>query len=69
MLTVDDIEMIRRAYYVEHKSIRAIAQEQRHHRRVVREAISGASPPPRRYRQRTPRARPLLDPVTPTIDA
>ncbi len=69
MLTVDDIEGIRRAYYVEHKSIRAIAQEQRHHRRVVREAISGASPPPRRYRQRTPRARPLLDPVTPTIDA
>jgi len=26
MLTVDDIEMIRRAYYVEHKSIRAISQ-------------------------------------------
>jgi len=69
MLAVDDIEMIRRAYYVEHKSIRAISQEQRHHRRVVREAISGASPPPRRYRQRTPRARPLLDPVTPIIDA
>ena len=69
MLTVDEIEMIRRAYYVEHKSIRAIAQEQRHHRRVVREAISGASRPPRRYRQRTPRARPLLDPVTPLIDA
>ncbi len=69
MLTVDDIEAIRRAYYVEHKSIRTIAQEQRHHRRVVREAISGASPPPRRYRQRLPRARPLLDPVMPLIDA
>ena len=68
MLTVDDIETIRRAYYVEHKSIRAIAQEQQHHRRVVREAISGANPPPRRYRQRTPRARPLLDPISPTID-
>ncbi len=69
MLPVDDIEMIRRAYYVEHKSIRAISQEQRPHRRVGRAAISGASPPPRRYRQRTPRVRPLLDPVSPTIDA
>ena len=68
MLAVDDIERIRRAYYVEHKSIRRIAQEQRHHRRVVREAIKGASPSPRRYRPRTPRARPLLDGVTPLIE-
>jgi len=67
MLSVDDIETIRRAYYVEQKSIRAIAQEQRHHRRVVREAIRGASPP-RRYRSRQARARPLLDPVVPTIN-
>jgi len=67
MLSVDDIETIRRAYYVEQKSIRTIAQEQRHHRRVVREAIRGASPP-RRYRSPQARARPLLDPVVPTIN-
>src|SRR5690242_6148032 len=69
MLTVDEIEQIRRAYYCEHQSIRAIAREQHHHRRVVREAIAGTSPGPRQYRRQTPRSRPMVDPVRHLIDA
>ena len=68
MLTVDAIEAIRRAYYCEHKSVRAIAREQRHHRRVVREAIAGTSPAPRRYQRRKPKTRPVLEPVMQLID-
>ncbi len=48
MLTVEQIEQIRRAYYCEHKSVRAIAREQSHGRRVIREGISGSSAGPRR---------------------
>src|SRR5579871_6751106 len=68
MLTVDEIEHMRRAYYCEHKSVRAIAREQRHHRRVVREAIAGASPGPRRYHRPQARRRPVIDPVRSVID-
>lgn len=67
MLTVDEIETIRRAYYVEQQSIRAIAKDQHHHRRVVREAVGGASPP-RQYRLRQPKPRPVLDPVRQQVD-
>jgi transposase len=63
MLKVEDIERIRRAYYVEKKSIRAIAREQGHHRRVVREAVAGTNPPPRRYRRQKPRPRTMVGPV------
>ena len=69
MLTVDEIEQIRRAYYCEKQSVRAIAREQHHHRRVVREAIAGTATPPRHYRQRSPRPRPMVDGVRPLIDA
>jgi transposase len=69
MLTVEDIEEIRRAYYVERRSIRAIAREQQHHRRVIREAIAGASPPPRRYRRTRPHPRRVVGPVAAIIDA
>jgi transposase len=69
MLTVDDIEQIRRDYYCEQKSIRAIAREQHHHRRVVREAIAGTSPPPRHFRRQRPRASPTVGPVSQLIDA
>jgi transposase len=68
MLTVEDIEAIRRAYYGEHKSVRAIAREQHHHRRVVREAIAGTHPEPRRYRRHKPKARPVLEPVLAQIN-
>lgn len=69
MLTVEQIEAIRRAYYHEHKSVRAIAREQQHGRRVVREAIAGERPAPRRYRLTRRKARPVLDPVVAIIDA
>lgn len=69
MLTVDEIEQIRRAYYVEKQSIRTIAREQHHHRRVVREAIAGTSPTPRQYRRQRARPRPMVDPVRHLIDA
>ncbi len=35
MLTVDEIEQIRRAYYWEKQSVRAIPREQHLHRRVA----------------------------------
>jgi transposase len=69
MLKVEDIEQIRRAYYVEKKSIRAIGREQGHHRRVIREAIAGASPAPRRYRRQKPRPRTVVGPVAHLIAA
>ena len=69
MLTVEEIEAIRRAYYHAHKSVRAIAREQGHGRRVVREAIRRETPEPRRYRLRVRKRRPVLDPVSGVIDA
>jgi len=69
MRTVEEVEAIRRAYYHEHKSVRAIAREQRHGRRVIREAIMGATPTPQRYRLGKRKVRPVLDPVTGIIDA
>ncbi len=68
MLTVEQIEAIRRAYYIEGKSIRAVARELGHGRRVVREAIAGTDPPPRRYRLTKRKARPVLEPVVALID-
>ena len=68
MLRVEDIEQIRRAYHVEKKSIRAISREQGHHRRVIREAVTGTNPGPRRYRRTQPRPRSVVGPVAPIID-
>jgi transposase len=39
MITVEDREAIRRAHYLEHKSIRQIAREQHHSRRTVAKAL------------------------------
>ena len=39
MITVEDYEAIRRAYYLEKKSIRQIAREQHHSRKTIRRAI------------------------------
>lgn len=41
MLKVDEKEQIRRAFFIEGKSIRQIARERRHDRRTVRAAIRG----------------------------
>jgi transposase len=66
VLKVDQREQIRRAYFIEGKSIRQIALEGHHHRRTVRHALRDASPP--RYTHRQPRARPVLGPFVHLID-
>ena len=66
MLTVDQREQIRRAYYVEGKSIRQIAREGRRDRRTVRKALRDAGPP--RYTLREPRQRPVLAPFVALIE-
>lgn len=58
MLTVDQREQIRRAYFIEGKSIRQIAREGRHDRKTVRKALRDAGPP--RYSLRRSRPRPVL---------
>ena len=63
---MDQIEKIRRAYYVDGKSIRRIAREGHHHRRTVRKAPRDAGPP--RYTLKQSRPRPVLGPYVELID-
>jgi transposase len=65
MLDVAERERIRRAYYVEEKSIREIAREMNHGRETVRQAIGSAVG---EYRQRVARAAPVLGPYKERID-
>ncbi len=58
MKTMENREAIRRAYYLEHKSIRQIAREQHHSLRTVAKAIQEAESQP--YRKTTPRPAPML---------
>jgi hypothetical protein len=46
MIIVDDYEAIRRADYLEKKSIRQIAREQHHSRRTIRKALQQVHPHP-----------------------
>lgn len=66
MLKVNQREQIRRAYFIEGKSIRGIAREGHHDRRTVRKAIHDAGPPC--YTLCHARTRPVLGPFTTTID-
>lgn len=66
MLKVNQREQIRRAYFIEGKSIRGIAREGHHDRRTVRKAIHNAGPPC--YTLCHARTRPVLGPFTTTID-
>lgn len=63
---MEEIERIRQAYYREGRSIRQIARELCHTRRVVREALQDAGP--RRYTLTQPRPSPVMEPVIPIID-
>jgi transposase len=65
VLTVDQREQVRRAYFIEVKCIRGIAREGLHDRRTVRKFLSDAGPP--RYTLKVPRRRPVLEPFLPVI--
>ena len=58
MVSVEDREQIRRAYFIEGMSIRAIAERFGHGRRVIRQAIASADPP--RYQRQQPPVAPVL---------
>jgi len=66
VLNVDQKEQIRRAFFIEGKSIRQIARERHHDRRTVRAAIRDAGPS--RYKLTHPRPRPVLGPYVAIID-
>jgi hypothetical protein len=67
MLTVKEYETIRRAQYLEPKSIRQIARELGHSRKPVKQAQ--ASGGPGRSTQRQARAGPVLGPYKARIEA
>jgi transposase len=66
MIQVEDREQIRRAYFIDGKSIRQIAKELGHSRPTVRQAIAGAEPTA--YALTVPRAAPVLGPFKASID-
>lgn len=66
MITVIDRERIRRAYYLDGKSIRQIEREMRHSYRTIRKALDSAEQEP--YRLQKPKAAPVLGPFKETID-
>jgi transposase len=66
MIQVEDREQIRRAYFVEHKSIRAISRELKHSRATIREALASGEPRP--YHLKVPRAAPVLGPFTEQLE-
>ena len=66
MLNVNQKEQIRRAFFIEGKSIRQIARERHHDRRTVRAAIRDAGPS--HYKLTQPRPRPVLGPYVAIID-
>lgn len=66
MITVEDKEQIRRAYYIEHKSIRQIHRETGCHRRTIRNALSDGLVP--QYSLKESRPEPVLSPVKDIID-
>ena len=66
MIKVERREEIRRAYFVENKSIRQIARELKCSRPTVRKAISSAEPA--RYTLKAPRPAPVLGPHRARID-
>lgn len=66
MITVNEKEEIRRAHYLEGKSIRQIQREMGFHRETIRKALEGGEVP--RYELQEPRPSPVLDPVKPVID-
>jgi hypothetical protein len=67
MLTVADYELIRRQFFLDHESARAIAKELGHWRKTVAKALVHPVPPGYRRSQR--RKRPAIERYRPIIDA
>ena len=63
---MEDRERIRRAYCLEHKSIRKIAKKPKHSRDVLKKAIESAEPAG--YTLRQPRPAPVLGTYLSRID-
>lgn len=66
MIGVEEIERIRRAYFIKGMSIRQIGRRYGHCRRTVRKAIQDAGP--KEYRLANPRPAPVLGPWYERID-
>ena len=66
MIKVDEREKIRRAYFIEHKSMRRIARELKHSRETVKQAIESAEP--KTYTLQKSRKAPTLGPYRARID-
>ena len=66
MIRVDEYEKIRRAYYIENKSIRQIARERGHSRRSVQKALGTSSP--KAYQRKEERTAPTLGGYKARID-
>ncbi|HVP21173.1 MAG TPA: IS21 family transposase [Anaerolineaceae bacterium] len=60
MKKVEDYESIRRAYFIDHLSIRAIHRQLRVDRETIRKAITNAAPQP--YQLKKPRIGPIIGP-------
>lgn len=67
MIKVEEVEKIRRAYFLDEQSIREIARTLHHSRRVIRRAIESAEPG--QYRLAQDRPAPVLGPWKEQIDA
>ena len=66
MKTVDDYEAIRKAYYVEGMSIRAISRQMGHSRKVFRKALDHAEP--EGYQRKKPHTAPKIAPYKTRIE-
>ncbi len=67
MISVEDREKIRRAYFIEQKSLRQIAREQHVSRKTIAKALASAEADV--YTLKAPRPAPILDPYKERIDA
>jgi len=67
MISVEDRELIRRAYFIEHKSLRQIARELHVARKTIGKALAAAEA--ESYKLNFPRTAPILGPYKPQIEA
>ena len=66
MLTPEEHERIRRAYYVDKKSLRQIAREEKHSRETIKKAVSEATP--KAYHLKDERPAPIFGPFQERVE-